>query len=116
MKNTGKTFIKYLYDNFLSNFIAFIIGIMATRLVSHFFVTRSVKNLWGLTAKRMVIDKKTYTNLELLISVMIGFIVFEIISKWLSRKIEELYPVCKTVVLSWFTKNKHPLILSEKVD
>jgi hypothetical protein len=97
----AKSFFKYIYDNFIANFIAFIIGMAATRLVSHFFVTRSIKNLWGLAARKTVIDKKTFSNLELLISVVIGFIVFEILSKWIKKKMEEIYPVCKTRVLGW---------------
>ena len=96
-----KSFFKYIYDNFIANFLGFIIGMAATRLVSHFFVTRSIKNLWGLAAKKTVIDKKTFSNLELLISVIIGFIVFEILSKWIKKKMEEIYPTCKTTVLGW---------------
>jgi hypothetical protein len=97
----AKNFLKYLYDNFIANFIGFIIGMAATRLVSHFFVTRSIKNLWGLAARKTVIDKKTFSNLELLISVVIGFIVFEILSKWIKKKMEAAYPVCKTTVMGW---------------
>jgi len=99
-----KNFFKYLYDNFIANFIGFIIGIAATKLVSHFFVTRSIGNLWGLAAKRTVIDKKTFSNLELFISVIIGFIVFEIFSKWIKQKMEEAYPACKNTVLGWMGK------------
>jgi hypothetical protein len=95
------SFFKYIYDNFVANFIGFIIGMAATRLVSHFFVTRSIGNLWGLAARKTVIDRKTFSNLELFISVIIGFVVFEVFSKWLKRKMEQVYPVCKTRVLSW---------------
>lgn len=95
------SFFKYIYDNFIANFIGFIIGMAATKLVSHFFVTRSIKNLWGLAARKTVIDKKTFSNLELFISVIIGFIVFEVLSKWLKQKMEAVYPVCKTRVLTW---------------
>ena len=102
--NGAKNFVKYLYDNFIANFIGFIIGMAATRLVSYFFVTRSIRNLWGLAARKTVIDKKTFSNLELLVSVLIGFIVFEVISKWIKKKMEETYPACKTMVLSWMGK------------
>jgi len=105
MKTAGaKNFLKYLYDNFIANFIGFIIGMAATRLVSYFFVTRSIRNLWGLTARKTVIDKKTFSNLELLISVIIGFIVFEVLSTWIRKKMEETYPACKTAVLGWLGK------------
>ena len=103
----AKNFLKYLYDNFIGNFIGFVIGMAATKLVSHFFVTRSIKNLWGLAAKRTVLDKKTYSNLELLISVVIGFIVFEVLSKWLKKKLEEWYPSCKAIVQGWFRRDKN---------
>lgn len=64
----------------------------STRLVAHFFTTRSIKNLWGLAAKRTVIDKQTYSALEWTISVVIGFIVFEVISKWVKKKAAGLLP------------------------
>ena len=105
-----KNFLKYLYDNVVANFIGFIIGMAATKLVAHFFVTRSIRNLWGLAAKRTVIDRKTYSNLELLISIIIGFIVFEILSKWLKKKLEEWYPACKELVLSWFKREKNAAV------
>ncbi|MEO5683227.1 MAG: hypothetical protein ABIQ88_11340 [Chitinophagaceae bacterium] len=105
--NGSQTFIKYLYENFIANFVGFAIGMAATRLVSHFFVTRNIKNLWGLAAKRTVIDKKTFSNLELLISVVIGFIVFEILSKWIKKKLEEIYPSCKATVLGWMGRRNN---------
>lgn len=104
-----KNFLKYIYENIVANFAGFIIGMAATKLVAHFFVTRSIRNLWGLAAKRTVIDKSTYSNLELLISIVIGFIVFEILSKWLKKKLEEWYPSCKSVALAWFKKEKAPV-------
>ncbi len=105
MKFTAtKSFFKYIYDNFIANFIGFVIGIASTKLVSHYFVTRSIGNLWGLAAKKTVIDKKTFSNLELFISVVIGFVVFEILSKWIKNKMEEVYPSCKNTVLGWMGK------------
>ncbi|MFT3934282.1 MAG: hypothetical protein QM726_11740 [Chitinophagaceae bacterium] len=105
MKYAGlKSFFKYLYDNFIANFIGFIIGMLATKLVSHFFVTRSIKNLWGLTAKRTVVDKTTFSNLEMLVSVVIGFIVFEVLSKWIKKKMEEVSPSLKSSFMGWMGK------------
>jgi len=40
----------------------------------------------------------------LFISVIIGFIVFEILSKWIRAKMEEVYPACKNTVLGWLGK------------
>ena len=107
MKNSMfQKFIQYLYNNFLGNFIGFAVGMASTRLVSHYFATRSIKNLWGVTTHKTLIDKKTYGNLEWIVSVVIGFIVFEIISKWMKKKMDERMPKYKTSVLQWLAKNK----------
>ena len=107
MKNgIFQKFIQYLYNNFLGNFIGFAIGMASARLVSHYFATRSIKNLWGLTSHKTVLDKKTYANLEFIVSLVIGFIVFEIISKWMKKKMGEMIPKYKTSVIQWLAKNK----------
>jgi hypothetical protein len=99
MKNTSRKFLAYLYDNFTGNFIGFVIGMASTRLVSHFFTTRNIKNLWGLTARKTVIDKQTFSAMEMGISILIGFIVFELISKWIKKKMDEIMP--KTRIGRW---------------
>jgi hypothetical protein len=86
MKQTSQKFLQYVYSNYTGNFIGFAIGMASTRLVAHFFTTRSIKNLWGLTAKRTVVDKQTFSFMEWAISIIIGFLVFEIISKWVQKK------------------------------
>lgn len=104
--NLFQKFIQYLYNNFLGNFIGFAIGMASTKLVSHYFATRSIKNLWGLTSHKTVLDKKAYANLEIIVSLVIGFIVFEIISKWIKKKMDLWVPKYKTFVLEWLAKNK----------
>lgn len=90
--NTGRKFVEYLYSNFAGNFLGFVIGMASARLVSHYFTTRSIKNLWGLTARKTVVDKQTFSAMETLIAVIIGFIVFEIISKWVKKKMDTILP------------------------
>lgn len=90
MKQTSQKFLQYVYSNYTGNFIGFAIGMASTRLVAHFFTTRSIKNLWGLTAKRTVVDKQTFSFMEWAISIIIGFLVFEIISKWVKKKMNPL--------------------------
>ena len=85
--NTGQKFMQYVYSNYTGNFIGFAIGMASTRLVKHFYTTRSIKNLWGITAKRTVVDKQTFSFMEWAISIIIGFLVFEIISKWVKKKL-----------------------------
>jgi hypothetical protein len=84
--NTGKKFLQYAYSNYTGNFIGFAIGMASTRVVAYFFTTRSIKNLWGLTAQKTVVDKQTFSTMEWMISIIIGFVVFEIISKWVKKK------------------------------
>ena len=65
------------------------------RAASHFFTTRSIKNLWGLTAKKTVVDKQTFSFMEWMISIIIGFLVFEIISKWAKQQMDKILPKYK---------------------
>ena len=86
--NTSQRFLQYMYSNFTGNFVGFAIGMASTRLVSHFFTTRSIKNLWGLTTSKTVVDKQTFSGMEWAVSIIIGFVVFELISKWIKKKLD----------------------------
>jgi large-conductance mechanosensitive channel len=88
--NTSQKFLQYMYSNFTGNFVGFAIGMASTRLVSHFFTTRSIKNLWGLTTSKTVVDKQTFSGMEWAVSIIIGFVVFEIISKWVKKKLNPM--------------------------
>jgi len=103
-KITFKTILKYLYDQLTGNFIGFLIGSSATGLVSHFFETRSLKNLWGLTAKKTIVDKATFQNLEWIISIVIGFIVFEIVTKVIKARLEKKLPHYKRILFRWIVR------------
>lgn len=85
-----RKFLEYLYSNFIGNFLGFAIGMASTRIVSNFFTTRSFKNLWGLTARKTVVDKQTFVAMEWMISIVIGFIVFEVVSKWVKQEMDKL--------------------------
>ena len=106
MKNLPKKILNYLYNSLTGNFLGFLIGTAATGLMSHYFTTRSIKNLWGLTAKKTVISKHTYSNLEWIISIVIGFIVFEIITKVVKKKLDEKLPIYKVRFMRWMIRNK----------
>lgn len=99
-----RKFVEYIYNNYIGNFLGFVIGMASTRLVAHFFTTRSIRNLWGLTARKTVVDKQTYTTMEWVISIIIGFIVFELVSKWLKKKLNEILPKYK--LTQWMAKEK----------
>jgi hypothetical protein len=100
--------LKYLYDQLTGNFMGFMIGLSATGLVSQFFETRSIRNFWGLASKKTVVDKETFANLEWIISIIIGFIVFEIMTKVVKTKIDQYFPLLKRRVLRWAIINDVP--------
>jgi ABC-type thiamin/hydroxymethylpyrimidine transport system permease subunit len=103
-----RKFLEYVYNNYVGNFLGFVIGMMSTRLVSHYFTTRSIRNLWGLTAHKTVVDKHTYSTMEWTISIVIGFIVFEIVSKWLKKKLSEMLPKYKLTQWMVEAEEKQP--------
>lgn len=90
-----RKFVVYICNNYVGNFLGFAIGMASARLMSHFFTTRSIRNLWGLAANKTVVDKHTYTTMEWVISLLIGFIVFELVSKWLTKKLHAMLPKYK---------------------
>jgi len=106
MKITIKSILRYLYDQFTGNFMGFLIGASATGLVSHFFETRSLRNLWGLTAKKTLVDKGTLQNLEWIISIVIGFIVFEVMTKVVKAKLDQHMPKYKRMLFRWIVREE----------
>jgi len=101
-----KVVLRYLYDQLTGNFAGFIIGMSATGLVSQFFETRGFKNLWGLTSKKTVIDKDTFNNLEWIISIVIGFIAFEVFIKVIKEKLDKNLPTYRYKFLKWIVVNQ----------
>jgi hypothetical protein len=103
-----KVILRYLYDQLTGNFAGFLIGMSASGLVSRFFETRSIRNLWGLTAKKTIVDKTTFSNLEWILSIVIGFIVFEIFTKVIKERIDKNFPRYKIKFMRWMIANAIP--------
>jgi hypothetical protein len=87
-KQNRKPLFNYLSDQFIGRFTGFIVGLWASQLVHHFFTTRSIHNLWGLTAKKTVVSKQTFGNLEWIASVLIGYLAFEIVARIVRKKVD----------------------------
>ena len=112
-----KTLLKYLYDQLTGNFAGFIVGMSATGLVSNFFETRSIRNLWGIASRKTIIDKGTYQNLEWIISIVIGFVVFEIMTKVVKEKLDRYFPVYKKQLFRWIIRtNMQPRVKQVLLD
>ena len=90
-----KVTFNYFYNQLTGNFLGFIVGMSATSLVSQFFEKRGIKNLWGITSRKAVVDKDTFAALEWCVSILIGFIVFEMVTKGLKQWLEKRGPAIK---------------------
>jgi hypothetical protein len=108
-----KNILRYLYDQLTGNFAGFLIGMSASGLVSRFFEKRGLKNLWGLAAKKTVVSKDTFGWLEWSISILIGFIVFEIITKVLKERMERNFPKYKRTFFRWIISRQFHTRLRE---
>ena len=84
---TTKDVSKYVYNQFKGNFLGFAVGTLAARLVSTFFETRKLSNLWGLTARKTVVSGRTFHFLEWLCALLVGFIAFEVVSKLVKERL-----------------------------
>jgi hypothetical protein len=80
----------YLYNQALGQFIGFYVAIYSTGIVSTFFETRRISKLWGCLARKTVVEAGTFSVLERIVAVLIGFIVFEIVSTNLKPLLERL--------------------------
>ena len=88
-----KETVAYLKGQALGQFIGFYVGISSTGLVSQFFETRGISNLWGVLASKPILDEQTFNVLERIVAVVIGFVVFEIVSRNLKPLIARWKPV-----------------------
>jgi hypothetical protein len=101
MKKDRKPIFNYLSEQFIGRFTGFIIGLWASSLVAKFFTTCSIHNLWGLTARKTVVSKQTFSNLEWVASVVIGYIVFEIVLRIFKNKIGPWLSKLRFRLLRW---------------
>jgi hypothetical protein len=88
-----KEALEYLKGQAFSQFVGFYVGLSSTGIVSQFFETRSVSNLWGVLAEKPLVDAQTFSVLERIFAVLIGFVVFEIVSKNLRPFVQRWKPV-----------------------
>ena len=104
MKKDRKTIFNYLSEQVIGRFTGFMVGLWASRLISHFFTTRSIHNLWGLTARKTVVSKQTFGNLEWIASVLIGYLVFEIVLRIIKNKIGPWLSKSRFRLLRWMAE------------
>lgn len=84
---TTRDLTKYTFNQLKGNFLGFVVGTFAARLVSTFFETRKVSNLWGLTAKKTIVSGGTFHVLEWCCALIVGFVAFELVSNLVKEKL-----------------------------
>ncbi len=70
-----KKLLNFLSQEALNLSVGYLAGLLASNLVSAFFVKRRLVNLWGLAAKREALQKDNYEWLMFISSYLIGLIV-----------------------------------------
>lgn len=65
----------FLSQEILNLSVGYLAGLVASNLVSKFFVKRGLVNLWGLTARRDAMTKDNYEWLMFITSYLIGLLV-----------------------------------------
>jgi len=103
-KQDRKTIFNYFSEQFIGRLTGFTIGLWASSLISHFFTTRSIHNLWGLTARKTLVSKQTFSNLEWIASVLIGYIVFEIVLRIIKSKVGPWLSSLRFRLIRWMAE------------
>lgn len=70
-----KKFYNFVASEVLNLSVGYLAGLMASNLVSRFFVKKGLVNLWGLTSKREALKKDDYEWLMFIASYLIGLLV-----------------------------------------
>lgn len=74
-----KKFISFVGQEAMNLSVGYFAGLMASNLVSQFFVRRGLGNLWGLTTKRSALNKDDYDWVMFFTSYAIGLIVMVLV-------------------------------------
>ncbi len=78
---------KVFSEEFISNAIGWVAGLVSVDLLSHFFAVRSWKNGWGLFSRKTVIDADTFSLIEWIITAVFGFIVLYTVNKLIMKRL-----------------------------
>jgi hypothetical protein len=98
---TKDKIISFVVNEALGRFVGFIIGMWSTSLFSYYvYEKKSFKNLFGMAPRKKVLVSTAPEWLQLTISIVIGFIVLELINYFFKHKIY-------VTVWEYFTENKN---------
>lgn len=80
-----KKFTNFLTHEVLNLSVGYLAGLLASNLVSRFFVKRGLVNLWGLTTRREALKKDDYEWLMFTASYLIGLTVLVVVQYGMRR-------------------------------
>jgi hypothetical protein len=78
-------FTKFVAGEIVNLSVGYLAGLLASNLVSEFFVRKGWKNAWGLFAKKEAVSKGDYEWLMFGASYLIGLLVMLVVSYGLSQ-------------------------------
>lgn len=78
-------FLNFLGNEALNLSVGYLAGLLASNLVSRFFVKRGLVNLWGLAARREALRKDNYEWLMFITSYLIGLLVMMLVQYGMRR-------------------------------
>lgn len=84
--------VREILEEFFNHGIGYLAGLLAYNYLIKFIEVKGVKNLWGFAnhKKKMLVSKDTFENIEFVISAVVGFVIFKIVTHY-SRKIWDKY-------------------------
>lgn len=85
MAGFGRRALDYLVGEALGNLVGFGAGLGVHNLLKQFFVRKSVWNLGGALSRKQALSKDSFDALEVILTVLAGFVVFEIVRLVISR-------------------------------
>lgn len=80
-----KKLLTFLSQEVLNLSVGYLAGLIASNLVSKFFVKKGLVNLWGLTARREALKKDDYEWLMFIASYLIGLLVMVVVQYAMRR-------------------------------
>lgn len=83
----NKKLLREFIEEFFNHGIGYIAGLLAYNYLESIFEVKGIRNLWGAAnfRKKVLIEQDTFDSMEFIISGIVGFIIFKIVSHYSSK-------------------------------
>lgn len=82
---TMSKIVKFITGEVLNLAVGYLAGLIASNLVSRYFVKKGLVNLWGIAAKKEALSKDAYEWLMFVSSYLLGLLVMLAVSQLMER-------------------------------